>query len=109
MMSVTTTPNLTVGPGVSDFLRRNNAEASFQTACDLIREYFPETLSVEAELQEDHDEPGWRRVRLLFTLPSACPLERVLEQQRLFQEQFLEQVPFAQVPLFLALDTFTPE
>ena len=108
-MSVTTTPNIIVGPGVTDFLRCNHAEASFQTICELIGEYFPETLSVEAELQEDHDEPGWQRVRILFTLPAACPLERVLEQQRLFQERFMERVPFDQVPLFLALDTFAVE
>jgi hypothetical protein len=108
-MSVSTSPNVTIGSGVQDFLRQNDAETAFQTICELIRECFPETLSVEAELQEDHDEPNWWRVRMLFTLPAACPLERVLEQQRLFQEQFMAQVPFAQVPLFLALDTFAAE
>lgn len=108
-MSVSTAPNVTVGPGVQEFLRKNDAEAAFQTICELIRECFPETIAVEAEFQEDHDEPGWWRVRILFTLPAASPLNHVLEQQRLFHERFVERVPFDQVPLFVVLDTFALE
>jgi hypothetical protein len=108
-MSVSTSPNVTIGPGVQEFLRQNDAETAFQTICELIRERFPETLSVEADLQEDHDEPGWRRVYIFFTLPADCSADRAWAQNRLLLERLMERVPFAQVPLFIAQYTFAAE
>ena len=108
-MSVSTSPNVTIGPGVPEFLRKNDAEAAFQTICELIRECFPETLAIDAELQEDHDEPGWWRVPIWYTLPAASSLEHVMKQERLFLDGIRERVPFAQMPLFIAIDTYATE
>ena len=96
-MSVTVSPKATISPDVDEFLRNNGAQVAFQTICELIRECFPEVLSVQTDLIEDHDEPGWQRVRIWFTLPAASDLEHVLEQQRLFLERFMSL--FLKAPL----------
>ncbi len=108
-MSVTTTPNLTVGPGVSDFLRRNNAEASFQTACELIRECFPDARTIKAELQEDCYEPDERTVGLAVALPDSLPLEVWIDQNRHYHERLSERIPPTHASLFIKSHEFSAE
>ncbi len=43
-MSVSTPLKVTVGPGVPEFLRANDAEGDFQAICDIIRECFPHAV-----------------------------------------------------------------
>jgi hypothetical protein len=108
-MDVSTSPKVTIGPGVQEFLRKNGAETSFQAVCDVIRACLPETLAIDAELGEDYDECGWWRVLVLSTLPAATPVERVVEQERLFHERCAERIPPEQRPLFVTQSTFAPE
>ena len=67
-MSISTSPKVTVGPGVSEFLRKNDAEGAFPTICEIIRECFQHAVAVEALLEEDYDEPGWWQVVVDITL-----------------------------------------
>ena len=72
-MSVSTSPKVTVGSGVPEFLRKNDAEAAFQAVCEIIRKCFPQTLAIDAQLEEDYDQPGWWRVVVTTRFRTPCP------------------------------------
>jgi len=55
-MNTTTIP-LTVTPEASKFLEEHGLEAAFRSMCDLARQYFPETLRIEAAYEKDPEEP----------------------------------------------------
>lgn len=108
-MSVSTTPNVKVGPGVSEFLHRNNAESSFQAICELIRECFPEARTLDAQLQEDRYEPDEWRVGLEVALPDSLPLEVWIDQNRRYHERLSERLPPAHASLFVKGQEFSAE
>jgi hypothetical protein len=81
-----------VDDALRDFLKKSNAEADFQTICELAREHFPEMRSLTAKLQEDHDEPGWMRVFLQVMIPESLPTDELLRQEDRYIDQFVARV-----------------
>jgi hypothetical protein len=97
---------IVIDPAVPEFLKQHDAEEDFKTGCALVRECFPEMLSLRAKLQEDWDEPDWIRVVLEVKVPAAHPLDLLSEQRKRFINRFLEAVPLDHVPLFLLREEF---
>jgi hypothetical protein len=108
-MSVSISPKLTIGSGVQEFLKEKDAEAAFQAVCECIRECFPQTLAINARLEEDHDEPGWWRVVVDVALPDSLSVDVWLDQDRQYYERLYERIPLAQTPLFVKLHEFRAE
>lgn len=108
-MSVSTSPKVTVGPGVSEFLRKNDAEGDFRTICDLVRECFPHAVAVEARLEEDHDEPGWWRVVVDMTLRHFESADAWVDQNRRYHELLVDRIPPPRNMLFVTLHQYLPE
>ncbi len=108
-MSMSTAAKVTVGPGVQEFLRKNDAEAAFQVVCESVRECFPQTLAIDARLQEDYDEPGWWRVVVDVALPESLPVDVWLDQNRRYYERLYGRIPHAQTPLFVKSNEFRAE
>ena len=108
-MSVSASPKATVGPGVEEFLRKNGAEAAFQAVCETIRECFPQTLAIDARLQEDYDEPGWWRVVVDVALPESLPVDVFVDQDRRYSERLYARIPLAQTPLFVMSHEYRAE
>ena len=59
----------TLAEGVAEVLHRHNAEAAFQTACEVARSCFPAMRSLHARLRDDPDVPG----RILGDFRSFLP------------------------------------
>ncbi len=108
-MSVSTSPTVTIGLGVQEFLRKNDAEAALQTICEILRECFPQTLALDAQLEEDHDTPGWWRIVVGVMLPDAIPPDTWLDQQKRYVERRVDRVPLPQDMLFVTRDPSPPE
>ncbi len=108
-MSVSASPTVTIGPGVQEFLRKNDAEAAFQTICEILRECFPQTLAIDGQLEEDHDEPGWWRVVVGVTLPDSIPPDIWVDQHRRYHERRVDRVPLPQDMLFVTSYLSPPE
>jgi hypothetical protein len=98
-----------VDDALLDFLKNNNAEADFQTICELAREHFPEMRSLTAKLQEDHDEPGWMRVFLQATIPESLPTDELLRQEDRYIDQFVARVSPERRTLFCLTTHYVPE
>ena len=108
-MSVSTSPTVTIGLGVQEFLRKNDAEAALQTICEILRECFPQPLAIEARLEEDHDEPGWWRVVVDVALADPITPDTWVDQHRRYHERRGERVPLPQNSLFVTAFEFAPE
>ena len=99
-MGVSTSPAVTIQPEVYDHLRRFGAEASLPTACDLVRECFPELRRLEVRLLDDPDEDGRAWVVLDAVLPASYTEDAARSQRRRFDELALERLPRERVPSF---------
>ena len=99
-MSASTSPKVTIGPGVQEFLQKKDAQAAFQTVCEIVGESFPQTLAIEARLEEDHDEAGWWRVVVGVTLPESIPADVWIDQHRRYSVLRADRVPSPQDMLF---------
>ena len=108
-MSVSTPLKVTVGSGVPEFLRANDAEGDFQAICDIVRECFPHAVAVEARLQEDHDEPGWWRVVLDMSLSHIESADAWVDQSRRYCELLVDRAPPPRNMLFTMLHEYLPE
>jgi hypothetical protein len=108
-MSVSTAPNVTIGPGVQEFLRKNDAESAFQTICEIIRECFPDTRAIDAQLEEDHDEPGWWRVTVDVTLADSITPDTWVDQHKRYHELRGERIRLPENSLFVTAFEFSPE
>ena len=97
-MKLTTPCKTILEPGVAEFLKRNAAEAEFQTTSQLIGVCFPESNDIRAFLLQDPDEDERQRVILEVTVPPSHPLERLQSQRCRFSEQLVEQLPPAKFP-----------
>src|SRR5947209_16157803 len=89
-----------IEPGVSEVLRRHNAEAAFQTTCDIARSCFPAMRSLHVDLLDDPDEDGKVWVLLHVVLPHAYPWEKQYPGELRFHEAMVRQVPLELNPLF---------
>jgi len=56
----------TVEPEVFEVLRKNKADAAFQTACEVARSSFPKMISLHVDLLEDPDVDGRAWVSRLY-------------------------------------------
>jgi hypothetical protein len=108
-MSISTAPSVTIGPGVQEFLRRNDAEAAFQTICEIIRECFPETRAIGAQLEEDHDIAGWWRIVVSVTLPDSIPTDTWLDQHKRYHERRGHSLTLSHNSLFVTRYETQPE
>jgi hypothetical protein len=91
-MSTATSKEPLVDNALRDFLKQNDAEADFQTICELAREHFPEMRSLTAKLEEDHDEPGWMRVFLEATIPESLSTDELLRQKGRYLDEFVRRL-----------------
>ncbi len=107
-MSVSVSPKVTVGPGVSEFLRKHGAEGALATFCEIVRECFPQTLAIEALLEEDYDEPGWWQVVVIVTLPDSVSTDAWLDQHKRYHELRPQRIPHAHNSLFVTLYKYLP-
>jgi hypothetical protein len=94
---------------VIEFLRQHNAEAEFQTVCELVRDCFPELRSLRFGLLEDPDEEGRTWLVLHGTLPKCHPPDLLLGQRRQYHNRFVNEVPLSHCPLFGLLIDFAQE
>ena len=108
-MSETTIQNQVLDPPVREFLQRHNAEAEFQTACELVQACFPELRSLRFWLQEDPDEEGRTWLVLHGTLPKTHPPELLLSQRKQYHNRLVNDVPLSHCPLFGLLIDFAQE
>jgi len=108
-MSVSTSPKVTVGPGVPEFLRKHDAEGALPTICEIIRECFPQAVAIETLLEEDYDEPGWWQVVVVITLPASVSTDVCHEQHKRYHELRSERIPHAQNSLFVTIRKYQPE
>jgi hypothetical protein len=108
-MAAATCIEPTLEPGVIDVLRKNNAEAAFQTACDVARSCFAAMCSLIVRLLDDPDAEDRAWVILDVLLPESYSLE-LLERERLrFHEEIVRRVPLELNLMFGLSVSFIPE
>ena len=109
-MSVSTSPTVTIGLGVQEFLRKNDAEAALQTICEILRECFPQTAR--------HRTPGWRRTTTsraggVWSWTSCCrtpfPRTRGLTSNGGITSAAWTACPCLKTSLFVTAFEFPPE
>lgn len=92
-MTAATAAEPVIEAGVRDVLRKNNAEAAFLTACDIVRASFPAMRAFRVGLLDDPDEDDRCWVMLDISVPSDYSVD-ALEQERLhFHEAMIARVP----------------
>ena len=99
----------TVEPEVFEVLRKNKADAAFQTACEVARSSFPKMISLHVDLLEDPDVDGRAWVNLNVHVPRTDPLEYPSRELDLFLEELPKRIPWELVPLFVVFFVFHPE
>jgi len=108
-MATATAMEPVIEPGVREELRRNDAEAAFRTACDIVRASFPAMRAFRVGLLDDPDEDNRRWVMLEVCLPPSYPWETLHEEEMRFHEAMVKRVPLELNLLFgLHLD-YVPE
>jgi hypothetical protein len=90
----------TVEPEVFEVLRKNKAEAAFQTACDIVRSSFPKMISLHVDLLDDPDVNGRVWVMLNVLVPQSYPWETQHQEEIRFHGAMLAQVSRELNPLF---------
>jgi hypothetical protein len=99
----------TLEDGVSEVLDRHNAEAAFQTACEVVRSCFSGIRALHVRLLDDPDVESRAWVILDVFLPQSYSLE-LLERERLrFHEEMVRRVPLQLNLLFGLSVSFIPE
>jgi hypothetical protein len=83
----------TIDPEVFEVLRKNKAEAAFQTACEVARSSFPKMISLHVELLEDPDVNGRAWVMLIVLVPRKDPKEYPSKERDHFYEELAKQIP----------------
>ena len=99
----------TVGPGVSDVLRRHNAERAFQSACAAARSSFPAMRALNTGLLDDPDEDDRNWVILEVSVPASYSRDELEKERLLFHEAMTAQVPLELNLLFGLSVSFLPE
>ena len=99
----------TIEPEVFEVLRKNKAEAAFQTACDVARSSFPKMLSLHVDLLEDPDINNHIWVILNVLLPQTHPMDFSHSEQRRYHEKMVDQIPREFSLLFSLSVNFQPE
>ncbi len=108
-MATATVMEPVIEPGVQEELRRNDAEAAFRTACEVVRASFPAMRAFRVGLLDDPDEDDRRWVMLEVGVPPDYSLD-ALEQERLrFHEAMVARVPLEVNLLFGLSVDFLPE
>jgi hypothetical protein len=109
-MNVTISPELTLRPGVAEFLKHHAAEADFETVCELARTCFPELRGIEVWLLEDPDEENHTWVALHVVMPASHPAEVLRTQKNRYYEEVTRRITRPYHPLSFSLHTdFTRE
>jgi hypothetical protein len=109
MMSQMTIPLPVLDAAAREFLKRNDAEKEFQTVCALVRECFPQLLKLEAELKDDHDEPGRQLLVVYAHVSESGYGPEYREQVVRYHDRFVDEVPLSKVPLFVMQNRFVQE
>jgi hypothetical protein len=105
---VTTEPRITIATDVLALLKERNAEKRFSDLLALIRECFPQALSLDVYLQGDCTEPTCIRVVIDVYFPTnATETERLLEQWGEFDQQLVARIPVEYPPLFLVMRRYS--
>jgi hypothetical protein len=99
-MPATTSIEPILEPGVSELLGQHNAEAAFQTVCEIARNCFPELRSLQVSLLDDPDEEGRIWVVLNGSLPASHSLELLQDQRGRYYELLAERLPVETLPPF---------
>ncbi|HBI45028.1 MAG TPA: hypothetical protein DDY78_19550 [Planctomycetales bacterium] len=108
-MQATTCIEPTVEPEVFEVLRKNKAEAAFQTACDVARSSFPKMLSFHVDLLDDPDVNGRAWVMLNVLVSRRDPMEYPSGELDRFHEELAKRISRELVPLFGVFFLFHPE
>jgi hypothetical protein len=108
-MQATTCIEPTIEPEVFEVLRKNKAEAAFQTACEVARSSFPKMISLQVDLLDDPDVNGRVWVVLNVLLPPSYPWETLHQEETHFHGAMLDQVSRELNPLFGLSVRFQPE
>ena len=91
-------------PGAIEFVRQHGAEAHLASACDLVRECFPELREISVRLQEDPDEDNHTWVVMQVEMPAGHPQHLLSEEQKRYHEEFVRRPSLPYHPLSFALD-----
>ena len=108
-MSLTTSREPVLEAGESEFLKRHDAEAAFQTVCELVRTYFPELRAINVWLLEDPDEDDHTWAVVHVFMPAAYSQEVLQEQLRRYHKELVKRLPFKYLPLFGLMTDFWRE
>jgi hypothetical protein len=100
---------LELNPAVAEFLSRQGAEAQFWKVARLVRECFPELVSLDAMLQADADEDGRVQTVLCARLPESLPVNRFQADLLRYHERLVAEVPLSHCPLFALVTDFVAE
>ena len=92
-MNTASSREITIEPGVVEFLKLHAAQEEFETTTELVRSCFPELRDIRAFLLQDPDEDDRWRVVLHVQLPRFHPLDLLLDQERRFYELLVERCP----------------
>lgn len=100
---------LSVEPIVAAFLASHGAHAQFLKVCDLVRQCFPDLVSLRVTLQEDPDEVGRAQAVLCANLPDSLGEDRLQASLRRYHQRLVAEVPLADCPLFALVTDFVSE
>jgi hypothetical protein len=100
--TISTSPMITIAPDVGPVLQKGAAESKFAVILELIRNCFPQILSMNVFLQEDWCEPSSIRIVIEILLEShSDDREKESQQWREFNQQLVSQVALDHLLLFL--------
>ena len=98
-----------IEPRVREVLRRHNAEAAFQTACDIARSCFLAMGTLRVDVLDDPDEENRVWVVLHIQVPASYRWETLHEEELRFHKAMLTQIPLDLNPLFGLHMDYSPD
>lgn len=106
-MSTATISPIHLPADVAEFLRRHQAEAAFEQVCQLVRDCYPGRLDMTFRLLDDPDTEDRQWLVLDVIFPASISLEVLRQQDDVYHQRLVTELPLETCPLFTVSARFT--